>query len=98
MIRRPLLPLLALGLAAVAAAPSSTPSGLPEPAAIARMAADPHASRAALQRNPPEYAWALFLWLNSPLAGPGPRIWETTFRQTSTVYLPTGEKPAPWGL
>ena len=60
--------------------------------------ADPRSARAALQKNPPEYAWNLFLELNSPLAGPGPKVWETTFRQSSTIYLPTGGKPAPWGL
>jgi hypothetical protein len=88
MPHRPLLPLLALAL---------TFSGLPDPAAVARRAADPRASRTALERNAPEYAWDLFLWLSSPLTGPGPKTWEATFRQTSTIYLPSGEKPLPWG-
>ena len=93
MIHRLLLTLLALGLAGSA----GTFSGLPDPAAVARRAADPRASRAALERSAPEYAWDLFLWLSSPLTGTGPKTWETTFRQTSTIYLPTGEKPLPWG-
>ncbi len=78
MIRRLLLPLLFLVLAA-------------------GTSADLRTARAALQRNPPEFAWDLFLELNSPLAGPGPRTWEATFRQTSTIYLPEGRKPVPWG-
>jgi hypothetical protein len=91
MIRRLLAPLLAMVLGSLGG------SGLPDPAAIEKRAADPRASRAALERDAPGYAWDLFLWLNSPLAGPGPRTWETTFRQTSTIYLPEGRKPAPWG-
>lgn len=44
-----------------------------------------------------EYAWSLFEALNAPLATPGTKMWETDFRQTSTIYLPDGSRPAAWG-
>lgn len=78
-----------------------TPS-TPAPAALdlgagAKLLTDPAASRAALGENAAEYAWSLFLALNEPLQKDGPKVWETSFRQTSTIYLADGAKPAPWG-
>jgi len=48
-------------------------------------------------RFTPDYAWKLFLTLNAPLTGTAPKTWETTYRGTSSVYLPDGSKPAAWG-
>jgi hypothetical protein len=69
----------------------------PDLAAAAALLADPAAGRAALARDPAAYGWLLFLALNQPLDRPGTRVWETAFRQTSTIYLPDGARPAPWG-
>ena len=43
-----------------------------------------------------EVAWNWFVWLNMPLTGSAPKTWES-WRQTSTVYLPTGQQPPAWG-
>lgn len=68
-----------------------------DPAAAQRMLADPAAVRAVLpQGGAEDVAWKWFVALNSPLAGAAPKQWES-WRQTSTVYLPTGQQPAPWG-
>ncbi len=62
-----------------------------------KMVADPAAVRAALQQGTVEdVAWDWFVALNSPLTGAAPKQWES-WRQTSTVYLPNGQAPAPWG-
>ena len=65
--------------------------------AIKQMIADPQASKKALQEDPGVYAWELFVYLNEPLTGSTQKYWETNYRQTSTVYLPTGCAPPPWG-
>ena len=58
---------------------------------------DPATVRAALQQGSVEdVAWQWFVALNTPLTGPAPKLWES-WRQTSTVYLPNGHTPAPWG-
>jgi hypothetical protein len=46
--------------------------------------------------NTDEIAWQMFLQLNSPLTGNAAKLWES-WRQTSSVYLPDGGQPAPWG-
>src|SRR5262249_36288637 len=63
---------------------------------IGRLVADQDASTRALQPSADALAWQWFVWLNSPLADPGPKVWES-WRPTSTVYLPTGDRPPPWG-
>ena len=65
--------------------------------AIERMVADPAALRKAVEEDRGTYAWQLFVYLNNPLTGTNQKYWETNFRQTSTIYLPTGCEPAPWG-
>lgn len=45
----------------------------------------------------PEYAWNLFLTLSAPLTGSEAKAWETSYRQTSSIYLSNGAKPSPWG-
>ncbi|HUP42929.1 MAG TPA: hypothetical protein VM599_06930 [Thermoanaerobaculia bacterium] len=101
-----LLVLLAAGAALAAAVvlrsgEAPEPPGLPDPLSrlegFGRTLEDRDAARAALEADAPKYAWDLFLWLNQPVAGGGPKHWETSFRQTSTIYLPDGRKPAPWG-
>jgi hypothetical protein len=46
--------------------------------------------------NAADVAWNWFIALNNPLAGAAPKMWES-WRQTSSVYLPNGQQPAPWG-
>ncbi|HXU33045.1 MAG TPA: hypothetical protein VN851_20960 [Thermoanaerobaculia bacterium] len=70
---------------------------LPSHAAAARVRTDPAVARSAEQEDPAEYAWTLFLALNDPWNQPGTKVWETDFRQTSTVYLADGSEPPPWG-
>ncbi len=43
-----------------------------------------------------ELGWLWFIWLNNPLTGADPKVWEG-WRQSSSVYLPNGAAPAPWG-
>jgi mono/diheme cytochrome c family protein len=43
-----------------------------------------------------ELGWQWFIWLNTPLTGADPKVWEG-WRQSSSVYLPNGAPPAPWG-
>jgi hypothetical protein len=43
-----------------------------------------------------DLAWEWFIALNMPLTGSAPKLWES-WRQTSSVYLPDGQKPPPWG-
>jgi hypothetical protein len=49
-----------------------------------------------MKDDPDLLAWDWFLLLNSPITGPAPKWWER-WKQTSTVYLPGGAKPMPWG-
>lgn len=51
----------------------------------------------AINANSAEYAWQLFLELNEPLAAAGAKVWETQFRQTSTIFLSDGATPPAWG-
>jgi hypothetical protein len=46
--------------------------------------------------NADELGWQWFIWLNNPLTGVNPKVWEG-WRQTSSVYLPNGASPSPWG-
>ncbi len=71
--------------------------GIPSHAGAARLRTDPAVARSAVSEDSAEYAWNLFLALNDPWNGPGSKVWETDFRQTSTVYLADGSVPAPWG-
>jgi hypothetical protein len=71
--------------------------GAPTVAHSARMRTDPAAIRAAVAENPADAAWRLFIELNDPVSTPGTKVWETDFRQTSSVYLADGGVPAPWG-
>jgi hypothetical protein len=62
-----------------------------------KLLTDPDAVRAQMQSDGgEEVAWNMFLALNAPLAGGDPKAWES-WRQTSTVYLPNGQQPPPWG-
>ena len=64
---------------------------------VQKMMADRTTFATALQTgNTEEIAWQIFLQLNTPLTGNAPKIWEG-WRQTSSVYLPDGGQPAPWG-
>ena len=65
--------------------------------AIEQMVGDPQASRKAAEADRGTYAWQLFIYLNSPLTGANQKYWENDFRQTSTIYLPNGCEPPPWG-
>lgn len=66
------------------------------PAEFQALADSPPASKKALAKNSADYAWRAFLWLNQPTSNGGPLLWET-WRQTSSVFLPDGSRPAPWG-
>jgi hypothetical protein len=46
--------------------------------------------------NTEELAWETFVDLNAPLRNNNPKVWEG-WRQTSSVFLPNGAQPAPWG-
>jgi hypothetical protein len=62
-----------------------------------KMIADQPTFTAALQTGDiNDTAWRMFVYLNSPLTGAAPKYWES-WRQTSSVYLPNGGQPAPWG-
>jgi len=64
---------------------------------VQKMMSDQTASATALRTgNTDEIAWQMFLQLNTPLTGNAPKLWES-WRQTSSVYLPDGGQPAPWG-
>jgi predicted transcriptional regulator len=64
--------------------------------AIEKMVTNQQASQEALNADLGEYAWGLFLQLNNPWIGTAPKLWES-WRQTSTVFLPDGSRPLPWG-
>lgn len=96
---------LLAALIAACAAQNSPPAASPKPqqktlqsatAAGAKVRQNPVAARAAIAADSAEYAWDLFLALNSPLSSSAPKAWETDFRQTSTVYLADGAAPPPW--
>ena len=62
-----------------------------------KLTTDPNAARTMIQGGgAEEVAWNWFVWLNMPLTGSAPKTWES-WRQTSTVYLPTGQQPPAWG-
>jgi len=62
-----------------------------------KLTADREAMKAQVQAGGTEdLAWSWFITLNTPLTGSGPKQWEG-WRQTSTIYLPNGARPAPWG-
>jgi hypothetical protein len=62
-----------------------------------KLTTDSNAARAMIQSGgAEEVAWNWFVWLNMPVTGAGPKTWES-WRQTSTVYLPTGQQPPAWG-
>jgi hypothetical protein len=68
-----------------------------DPAKAQKLLTDTAAARAMLQAgNTEDLAWNWFIALNAPLVGGGPKVWES-WRQTSSVYLPNGQPPAPWG-
>lgn len=71
--------------------------GAPKLARSTRIHSEPAAILAAVTADPAAAAWQLFIELNEPVASPGTKVWETEFRQTSSVYLPDGGVPAPWG-
>lgn len=76
---------------------SAAARAVADPEGFAAVATDRDTSQAAVAADGPLYAWQQFLWLSQPLAEPGAKVWETTFRQTSTIFLPDGSAPAPWG-
>ncbi len=78
--------------------PNEPPPGasLLDVEAIDKLLGNQESSAKAIQAGPYEYAWQNFIALNQPLVGPDAKRWEL-WRQTSTVYLPDGAKPAPWG-
>jgi len=62
-----------------------------------KLTTDSAAARAMIESNgTTELAWSWFLWLNTPLTGGDPKLWES-WRPTSTVYLATGQQPPGWG-
>jgi hypothetical protein len=66
-------------------------------AKLEKLVTDKDAARGLLEGGGAEQlAWSWFFWVNSPVAGAGPKAWEA-WRPTSTVYLPDGHVPAPWG-
>ncbi|HEV7509565.1 MAG TPA: hypothetical protein VGS07_32120 [Thermoanaerobaculia bacterium] len=71
--------------------------GAPKLARSTPMRKDPAAIRTAVAEDPANAAWSLFIELNEPVAGAGTKVWETDFRQTSSVYLLDGGVPPPWG-
>jgi hypothetical protein len=67
-------------------------------AKVQKLTTDRDAARGLLEGGgAEELAWSWFIWVNNPLTGAGPKAWEA-WRQTSTVYLPDGRAPPPWGL
>ena len=104
--RRQLWMLLFAALSVSCSSPGVSPTARAEPPshprpgnvrAARRIRTDPAAIRAAVAEDPADAAWRLFIELNEPVSEPGTKVWETEFRQTSTVYLADGGAPAPWG-
>jgi hypothetical protein len=81
----------------VAKAGPAAPRALPSHATLVQVRTNPATARAAAAENLAEYAWTLFLALNEPWTQPESKVWESEFRQTSSVYLADGSRPAPWG-
>jgi hypothetical protein len=66
-------------------------------AKIEKLTTDRDAARVLLEGGAAaEVAWSWFIWVNTPPTGAGPKAWEA-WRPTSTVYLPDGGAPPPWG-
>lgn len=74
------------------APPGATPAATP--AATASPAATPCNFTAADRGN---CAWQFFIQMNTPTSATVPKYWETNYRSSETVYLPTGCPPSSWG-
>jgi hypothetical protein len=62
-----------------------------------KLTTDSSAARSLIEGgNAEELAWNWFIALNNPLTGGAPKAWEA-YRPSSTVYLPDGRTPPPWG-
>jgi hypothetical protein len=62
-----------------------------------RLVSDAGAAKAMLTAGTAdELGWWWFIGVNNPLTGVDPKVWEG-WRQSSSVYLPNGAPPAPWG-
>jgi hypothetical protein len=62
-----------------------------------KLTTDSSAARSLIEGgNAEELAWNWFMALNNPLTGGAPKAWEG-WRPSSTVYLPDGRTPPPWG-
>lgn len=86
-----------IGACALPPAASAQQARLLDSAQAQRMVTDPAAAQSAVQAgNVIDVAWSWFIALNSPLTGVDPKVWEG-WRQTSTVYLASGQAPPPWG-
>jgi hypothetical protein len=93
-----LLLLLAAACTAPQVAVNNAPPGAAPPAATPAATASPVATPcnfATADRG--NCAWQLFVQLNSPTNATGPKSWETSYRSSETVYLPTGCPPPSWG-
>jgi len=93
------LVLALLGLALPLCAPSvaTAQAQAINTAQVEKLTTDSTAARAAIESGgAAEVAWSWFLWLNMPLTGSAPKTWES-WRASSTVYLPNGQEPPPWG-
>ncbi len=103
-MRRP-LSLLLLAVLFVACSSHGPKPGMPVAeshraprlASAAQLHTDPVAVCEAIAADPVAAAWDLFIELNEPVAAAGTKVWETEFRQTSTVYLADGGAPPAWG-
>lgn len=85
------IPLLGLSGCAPAAEPSSE---TPAPQKIDNSSlSDPEALIQTARSDPGTTAWQIFRDLNTPLTGSASKSWESSFRQTSSIYLPDGCKP-----
>jgi hypothetical protein len=93
----PMLAVLGLALAFCPPSAATAQAQAPNAAQAEKLTTDPGAARAMIESGgAEEVAWNWFVWINSPLTGGAPKAWES-WRQTSTVYLPTGQQPAAWG-
>ena len=75
------------------ARPGATPAAA-TPAATASPAATPCNFTTADRGN---CAWQFFVQMNTPTNATVPKYWETNYRSSETVYLPTGCPPSAWG-
>lgn len=90
-----------LGFAPVAAlivaAPSIRAANTIDVQQAQKLVSDASAAKAMLTASTAdELGWWWFIGLNNPLTGVDPKVWEG-WRQSSSVYLPNGAPPAPWG-